>query len=223
MAQTRTFVPPPLCGCELQITADWATDPIDGKMYQHPASSPTNNTIKDIQIVSQCATHAGWETALNGDPFALRRGYMPLPATPTQGEILYMNLWAFDGSKTKLDTCECEIATVGDRSDNSTKIHQHPKHSKKCKYHIADDNNHTQALSECKLKNDTLAEIKKDYPELLYDEKDAEGNIIGQEFKKGVMAWKFDEQRNLEIYLPTLTKNKKDAFQAKQGSKVKII
>lgn len=151
---TRIWVSPALCGCELRIDAKWSGEAADdGKQYQHPASAPgvdksgkSRNTVTSVEIISQCATHAGWETAVNWTPFATMTGYCDIPATPSPGLCLYVNHWRFTNLLHRLTLCDCTPNHVHSRADDSQVTVQHPHHTSRCQLHADDDNQHTKAL-----------------------------------------------------------------------------
>jgi hypothetical protein len=152
-AEARTWVSPALCGCEIELTAEWSSPPADdGKMYQHPASAPgvdrsgkTRNTVQFAKIMAQCATHAGWEQGILWNPFAVMGGYADIPASPSPGLCLYVNHWRFTTMRSRLTLCECEPHYLHDASDNSLAVVQHPQ-TRRCKFHVKDDDQHTVAL-----------------------------------------------------------------------------
>lgn len=146
---TALFVPPPVCGCILSITAQWGEGTVrEGLAYGHPHPL----TVTDIGIVSMCETHGAIIKAETGplEPSNIP-GYIPLPiAEPTQAERLYVYLWRYHSILRKLDTCgsgvdKCSIYFVGDRiSGEELAITEHP-FSKVCSIH--QDSKHS--LVEC--------------------------------------------------------------------------
>lgn len=152
-AEARTFVSPAMCGCEMEITAEWSTvGTSDGKSYQHPASKPgltkageSRNTVQFVKIMAQCSDHAGWEKSVNWEPFKVLGGYMDIPANPTPGDCLYINHWRYSSLKHRFTLCDCEAFEVHDASDDSMRVVVHPQ-TLKCKFHTKDDASHSAAF-----------------------------------------------------------------------------
>ena len=188
---TRIFIPPTLCGCELSITAKWTTEAetVDGRKvsYKHP----TPFTITGIEIVNVCAEHDVYRTSVPTDPYwdldtepvgKTSSGYIcigdtcvhpnkqgePKHSNPksvaelSEGEKVYVNLWRFTGmKKTFKGSCDCE-AFICDSKEGQQVFRNHPKHSKKCRHHKEDDENCTIADSESRLKQEIEDTLRAD-------------------------------------------------------------
>ena len=75
----RTWICPALCGCELDIDAEWSSDAVmvGGRpvMHQHPRTG----TIQAVTIAAVCAEHEHFCTdALPADPYDGSPGYLQL-------------------------------------------------------------------------------------------------------------------------------------------------
>jgi len=184
--QTKNWVAPPLCGCELLITAEWTDEPTrgDGKRYQHP----TGRTITAIEIVTVCPVHeamitdaarfavqtatlfgdvklaikmAGTDMALNQ-----RQGYLNYPiANPTDAEVLYTLLW-FYGTQTQTLACGCVLAACHHKILGQIAYYDHPLHAEKCECHVSDTADGKQACAEHVAPADVATAIMAAHPEL---------------------------------------------------------
>lgn len=137
---------PALCGCELSITANWATPPVleDGRRvsYQHPIP----RTITNIAIEAVCAEHDALRTApFPADPYFGSPGYLPIPETPTEAERLYIHLFRYVGQRVRPRTCQCRMCEVHDRAGTAMRRVAHRLHTRKCSEHLDDDDQHTNA------------------------------------------------------------------------------
>lgn len=206
MKDTRIWVCPALCGCELEITAEWVkeAEEVDGRRlsYQHPKGG----SIETISIAKVCAQHERHKSEpLPPDPYFGSTGYIPLkgqqiqrrvsvkeldPAQASEAEKLYIQLYRYSGSSFKPDTCGCRIYTCHDRSGkDQPKQIRHAARTAHCRHHARDDN-HKAALEENSRKNLTLMQLREKYPEMddpRYEPK-----------------WRFDDQRVLRISLPKM-------------------
>lgn len=113
--QTAIWIPPSLCGCQLQITADWTDGSVvNGISYRHPKPF----TITDVQIVNMCAgctpnsaampdvSHLYETSNITGKPYQAR-GYLSHPiANPTAAHNLYQFLCSH-GGQTHSFPCGC--------------------------------------------------------------------------------------------------------------------
>lgn len=185
------FIPPGLCGCELEIDSEWHHEAVDGIMY----GWPKEDTIKNIQILNICSIHSHFLTdplppdiyEYNGEMWVgtlklITQQYVqhmidigrPLNvplldstlATPEQK--LYINLWIENGKGgvNKInEICECQIYSSGHRYTDFQIPLEHPIHSKHCKFHT-NDIGHVQVLAEAKLMADTKSSIQLNHPEL---------------------------------------------------------
>ena len=185
MIDTRIWICPKLCGCEISITADWVKEREAGRnvSYQHPKPF----TITDIEIVDVCAEHNHFKTdpPITDETYGGEmRGYLGRVPN-TEAEKLYIALTRYRGQRWKPDTCDCRIYDCVDCTNNLHTFIRHTKHTRKCEDHRNDDGEHTRAREENKLKNDALGVLKKD------------ATLIDIE-----PSWSFNQQRNLVIRLP---------------------
>src|SRR2546430_486325 len=100
--RTAIWIPPSLCGCKLQITADFVDDSIvEGVSYRHPKPF----TITDLKIVAVCSGHKVHlaempDTSRFCDDGVQHRGYLRYPiAHPTPAECLYTLLSMHRGQR----------------------------------------------------------------------------------------------------------------------------
>lgn len=147
MAESRLWHPPSLCGCSLNITADWASEmPKDGIQYQHPIPW----TVTNIEIVSACIRHRGLripDTSNLFDDGVQNRGYIEVRDEHTPAEILYLNLYEYT-TNTETLICGCVLVKSIDRAGNHLAYHDHPHHSKKCHSHKGDSLDGSKARAD---------------------------------------------------------------------------
>jgi hypothetical protein len=167
--RTVNWVPPSLCGCELRITGNFTSEPVDGKHYQHP----TPFSITGLEIVGVCSEHEqyakampdvsrlydtpapdgihGWLASQKGGqlPSKQHRGYLKHPiSNPTPAECLYTHLSFHRGQKWTLE-CGCSTFQHFDH-ENKLAHRKHPVHSNQCEDHQGDDLEMTQAYADHK-------------------------------------------------------------------------
>ena len=212
---TRIWIPPTLCGCEFQITADWASDPVTDEqgrqvMYQHPkgrqfipASNAmswvgkkwVNNNSKDtynsfvgsVVCTNRCADHQTTPD-LEDDPHFGCPGYIDF-TNPTYDEKLYIYFFRYTSLVHKPDTCDCVLHHLTSRADQSDTITPHPLHSQKCSDHFDDDDNGTQAMADNQNKNAAVNAVLDSYPDLTPAD----------------VEWEFDADRNVTVSSPKLS------------------
>lgn len=186
--QTVTFIPPTLCACRLNITADFTNvldENGDKVSYKHPIPF----TIQSIEIVSVCRDHESLTTdPLPIDPFNGRKGYMNVPKSPTEAENLYLHLCGFTGQLARPDTCGCKVYQVIDAQGNM-QIKNEKSHI--CEKHLVAE----EAIEDNVGKNRTVALIKE--------------NLGLTEEPEFIL----DVDRTLRIKLPQATSMEKTAIQ----------
>lgn len=162
MQETRTWVCPKLCGCELKITAQWASEvKEDGKMYQHPVGF----TITYISIENVCAEHLPLTESIGPDPYGGKPGYIKLPINdPTPAQCLYVNLYHCHGSRHRL-LCGCQWYEYCDKHDidNTRETKEHPHKTVRCEDH-ANEIDFSKAILEHNIKsveNSKAEEVEK--------------------------------------------------------------
>lgn len=181
---TAIWICPALCGCEIRMTANWATDPTEDTgrrvSYQHPR--PFSITAMAIEHV--CAAHDHLRTEpLSADPYGGRPGYIRLPlADPTEAQRLYIHLYAYSGQRYTPDTCRCRIYECVDRRDQTATIHQHPRHTSRCQHHQHDDAQHSAAHENAQRKARIIERLERALAVSAAD-----------------IAWEFDDQRVLTV------------------------
>lgn len=192
---TRYWVCPALCGCELQMRAKWAKplEPnVNGKAisYQHPVPG----TIENIVLGTVCNEHTALLTEpWPPDPHFGCPGYLvPLPSNPTPAERLYVHLYKYSGQKWKPESCGCHIYEIWDRTSlDKSSITKHPAHTHKCHRHKLDDHQHTTALANQRLLNKVM-----EVAELLgYD--------------RSRVIWDFDGASKLWVTLQEISESEK--------------
>lgn len=179
MARTSIWIPPSLCGCQLQITADWANsdDIVNGVTYRHP----TPFSITDIKIIGNaCATHQPFTQSMIDtsiffdDPEATpigaylsklypvdvrtetvqQRGYLKYPIDqPTAAHFLYTFLSQYNGQAWSIP-CGCKTYQFFDENKNGVCLN-HPIHSVKCTFHPNDTLDMQQAVLDWAAYNKT--------------------------------------------------------------------
>lgn len=153
------WIPPTLCGCQLQITAQWTANSVlpEGVAFQHPIPY----TVEGVKIVSVCAAHAAHcTTPIPDDPYAGGRpGYIHLSNQPkrvwrdafgrktsgpipldvhraSEAERLYVHLARFTGNVHRPDTCACtQYFCFESHKPNEAVFLNHPLHSDRCPRH----------------------------------------------------------------------------------------
>lgn len=181
MIQTAIWIPPSLCGCQLQITGDFDSEQIhDGISYKHPKPF----TITNLKILSVCADHEPQslemiDTGIFFDPVQANegvhaflaqkkgviassimrqnRGYLKYPIdNPTPAECLYTFLSQYSGTINR-QSCGCSAFICGDEKGETAFV-SHPLNSKQCDFHIGDTPDMKQAQADCA---DYLASIQE--------------------------------------------------------------
>ena len=176
---------PAMCGCALAITARWPQAPVGGVSYQHPVP----RTITRVEIVNVCAAHDSLRTGpLPADPYYGARGYMDVPASPTEAERLYIALFRFGGQRLRLDTCGCALYVVTDRAGGNVSRRPHPRHTVKCAQHADDDDDHTDARDDNSRKNRLL---------------DRAATLFGLD--RDAITWRFEGRGRQRVFRVTLT------------------
>ncbi len=168
MIQTAIWIPPSLCGCKFQMTADFTDGSvIDGISYRHPAQF----TITDLRLISVCDKHK--EHALSmpdtsvlmeidnitGESYQ-RRGYLKHPiAQPTEAECLYQYFWSHLGQIRRFP-CGCQSHVYVDgRGKDAVHTHlAHPDRTKKCRNHKHDSHDMKKAAADFALLHVTSGE-----------------------------------------------------------------
>ncbi len=150
VSDTRIWLCPALCGCELSITASWVDDQADNDGTGRAVSfrHPVPNTITNIVVENACVEHTPLRTApFPADPYFGALGYIrPIPANPTEGERLYIHLYRYTGQVLKPDTCDCRLYQHADRATRTLAVpKRHHKHSRKCQHHLTDTDDGTTA------------------------------------------------------------------------------
>lgn len=161
--QTAIWIPPSLCGCQLQITADFPDGSVvNGVSYRHPKPF----TITNIVILSQCSTpsHVAAAKAMvdtsrffdaptatpgsvqawldakypNVLPASVQnRGYLKYPiANPTPAQCLYTFLSMHKGQKHSYP-CGCSAHEWIDDVGVLTHV-KHPTNTAQCLCHQGD-------------------------------------------------------------------------------------
>lgn len=137
---SRKWHPACLCGCELQITAQW----LDESIYRHPIPF----TITSIQINNVCSEHSTCVDMPDvSDLFDIdqmtgtivqNRGYQRYPINnPLLAEILYAHLFRHNGQRKTL-RCGCTFYYHSHPTIGKMKLLEHPLHSRKCHTHRHD-------------------------------------------------------------------------------------
>ena len=199
MVESRTWICPALCGCELHITANWSSvAEAGGRSYQHPAPG----SLTTLAITAVCAVHDHFRT----DPPIVDQtyggemaGYL-LRSAVTETEKLYVALTRYTGQRLRPDTCRCRIYEHRDRTTStSTQVAVPPKHTMKCVHHLLDDDQHTTAFENMRRKNQTLGRLREQIAALTDDD----------------IAWAFDDgTRVLRVTARGLTPPQRNALQA---------
>jgi len=196
----RIWICPALCGCELRLTALWPdVADADGTGRAVAFAHPVPGTITAVSVVAVCPVH----TSLQTDPFPAvpfygSPGYLPIPATPTAAERLYIHLYRYSGNLWKPDTCGCSVYYCHDRArSESSTTPQHHRHTKKCVHHVADTNDHAGAKENNSRKN-RLVERAITF----LNKQDAE------------FSWAYDANRVLQFTILNITVQERNAAQS---------
>lgn len=232
----RIWICPALCGCELEITAEWPADSLvidgNGRKTSHMfpkgmvgKQGQEKQFIQSINVVNICPLHIGLDQTMpdtsgffdmNNDDGALRqnRGYLLYPiANPTPGEILFTNLYGFLGRRQRSATCGCEMynpVQTDQRRENVVELahRKNPHLTKKCRHHLNDTDDHQACLAENAKLGQVLREILKSSTSLHEDLLDDKGEVVGRQFKTGKEpSFALDDARNITITLPASVKN----------------
>ena len=153
-------------------------------------------------IDAACAIHDHFRIdPLPADPYGGAPGYInPIPASPSEAEKLYIQLYRYTGQNLRPDTCGCHINMCVDRfGGEPVKIQAHPKHTRKCSHHAGDDDVHTAALENLNRKNSAINALKARFAQLTDDD----------------IQWAFDDRtRLLRVRSARLTAGQKVQAQA---------
>jgi len=212
------WICPSLCGCVLTIDAQWSDDIQNvvgiNTSYRHPVPF----TIKSILVKSVCPTHTPLMTTdILADPHFGCPGYLCVGpvcthldqngvsqhtpkanASLNQSEKLYVHLFKYGSTTLKLDTCNCRVVHVSDKSDSTIAPVNHPLHTKKCIFHTS-DSDHVFALTENKNKNKLVAESMAQFPNLKHED----------------ITWSFDGSRKIKLSIPSLTVGEKASLRGR--------
>ena len=176
---TAVWLCPALCGCEVAIEADWVRPPkqIAGRAISY--AHPIPGSVRALGAHAVCAAHAHFRTdPLPADPYGGSPGYLAVPAAPGPTEKLYIRLFRYVGNRFQPDTCECRIYLCHDRLGlEPTRTLPHLEHTRKCRHHALDDDQHTHAQEENQRKNRAVGRLREQLPALTDDD----------------VAWSFDE------------------------------
>ena len=208
MRRMITWVCPKMCGCEININADWSNDPVDYNGASSSFQHPIPYTITEMSIKNVCAEHASLTTAeLPADPYNGCPGYIKLPIdNPTEAQKLYIQLYRYNGQRLKPDTCGCKIYQVWDDIAQVISVTPHPN-TVKCPRHQADDALHTQAFTDSRMKQ-RVSQL------LLQDNELADVKADGtREFKPTIKpVYTFDNNNVLSVVIPGVSRAKQDAI-----------
>lgn len=199
--ETRIWIAPPLCGCEISLTAQWV-GPIDiddrGRevSYRHPIPF----TITELAIMSTCPAHDALRHAdPTVDPWPDRPGYLRRPlVNPSEAALLYMGLWGENGQSQELDSCGCVIHYIQSETAGDIIVVHHPKHTIKCRHHRRDDAKHSAAFADNATLNALRAAIMAD-DQLAEDAVDDAGNPIRVVQPGKTVDAFFDDKRQLVV------------------------
>jgi hypothetical protein len=174
--ESRIFICPALCGCELRMEATWVDDQAARDAQNRAVSyrNPVPGTIFSIAIEAVCAAHdALRQEPLPEDPYFTATGYLLIPegrraqweAALSEAERLYVHLFRYSAQKLGPDTCGCRIAMVHDLSGReAARCVQHHRHTRRCREHRDDDDQHTEALENYSRKARVLARLRQAVP-----------------------------------------------------------
>lgn len=171
MMITAIWIPPSLCGCQLQMTADFTDGSVvDGISYRHPKDAIKDKDatpITNLRIISACAAHLPQTLTMidtsvffDSDPInggrKQNRGYLRYPiANPTSAECLYTFLSQY-GGQTNSFPCGCKGHQFVDEHQNVTSL-PHPVVTQKCQKHLND----TPEMAQAKLDFDITVKNSK--------------------------------------------------------------
>lgn len=203
------WVCPKMCGCKIQMLAEWAQPPINenGEIvsYQHPKAE----TLSDLQITNVCNEHNPvLSQPIENDPYHGRPGYInPIPSDPTDAEKLYIYLYRYTGNTHSFDTCKCIGTFWFDRHSEQRlpNYFKHPKHFNKCSEHagLSDDVLLDHVVKENQTKNRALAALLEKVPRLKKQKTNEDGTVV--ESLDPSVLWSFsgkDDKRQLQIVVP---------------------
>ena len=210
MSENRIWICPALCGCEIELVADWS-EPITydalgrSVSYRHPIGY----TITNLTIINVCAAHDSYKTdPLPKDPYGGAPGYMSIPVNPTEAEALYIRLYQYSGGTWKPDTCGCTIYQCSNRFLDDSKHLEHSIHTKRCKFH-SNDIDHSVVIKENSDKELIKQQIKDDY------------GLTDDDIK-----WSFEDDRSLTLNISKLSINEKvsskNSFSSKSTRKINL-
>lgn len=175
MAEKAKWIAPSLCGCALQMTAEFLPGDVrDGIAYRHPKAG----TITQLEVISVCEEHAaaqrampdtssffaapepgGYHDLLNQragitpapEHLVQTRGYLKYPIeNPTPAECLYTALY-FHGGQVHSLPCGCAGYQHVDKSTPGAPApvyKVHPLHTRKCYRHLDDSNDMARARAD---------------------------------------------------------------------------
>lgn len=208
MPETRNWICPEMCGCELKIIGTWIF-PID-----YVSANPSRGSVRSVDIVNVCDTHLPLlsqpidETVFfsgddgnpildeNDQPIQVR-GYLTYPITnPSDGEKLYSYLSRYGIFFNTLDTCGCKTSDSVNGYDGTRRPVCHPQ-MKKCKLHKADDDLLTQARDENVTKNYSIKAVIESDPSI----------------READVVWSFGKGRKLDLSIPKATLQQKTTLQ----------
>lgn len=205
MRDTRIWICPKLCGCELKITAEWAGKAVTegGRKisYQHPRPQ----TIKSLEIENVCSDHESFKTEQIDNEILFRylcagpTCYHPKPdGEPkhapkpfnelTEAEQLYINLTRYIGTQWVVPTCKCKVAITADSLSGEHIKLEHPIHTGRCKFHT-NDTGHVKAEGEYRTHKSVL--------ETLMLESDLTEKFVDNPFKPGSLLVVNEDIRGL--------------------------
>ena len=193
------WICPKLCGCELEIDADWVKEPLQeggrSVSYQHPIPF----TIRGIEIINVCIDHQSFRTdPLPLDPYNGCTGYIQLPIiNPTEAQKVYIQLYKYNGQRLRPDTCGCSIYQCFDDFTKERFIRPHGAHTRKCSHHALDDDAHTGAFENMSRKNRIMNRLTTLFPALTDND----------------IFWRFDNTRLLHITIAGITTAQRTAAQ----------
>lgn len=212
---TRIFIHPSLCGCEIKITAEWveSNSPIrDGQgrivTYQHPKALDSNDHcyISNLEIVNTCALHDHLKSIVpdyHGDfidgihpktglPYQVRGFLRHATVANTEAENLYTHFFVDHGWNHKSEFCPCimhnygKVNQVTGEAISRTYI-KHPVHTIKCLVHANDTDDHQNCLAENALysKVKDALLVHPDMQANTVSEVDIDTGTVTMRFRKG--------------------------------------
>lgn len=193
--ETALWISPALCGCEIEITAQWI-DAVIENGHRVSYRRPIPNTIQSMTIVNVCQDHQQFvDWKLPKDPFFGRKGEFVIPIKPSQAQYLYLYHSRFNGQLNYLH-CGCRCSELIDANTKEMKLIEHRIYTNRCPVHQA-DTDHSQARGENKLLNDVLIQVSALYPSIKIKVEEGEG-----------ITFVFDKDRNLILDIPELNSEK---------------